>query len=79
LIASPSVPELLSFQTVDAQATTPNLLYSPNLNSIISVSSGATTWTSGSPAGGGPQVFEGAVAADQIVFQSGNLVLAEPH
>jgi hypothetical protein len=79
VLASPSIPELLSFQVVTPQVTAPDLLYSPSFNSIISLSSGAVTWMSGSPAGGSANVFEGAVAKDQIVFQSGNLVLAEPH
>lgn len=79
LLVSPSIPELLSFQVVTPQATTPDLLYSPTLNSIFSVTSGATTWTSASPPGGGDNSYQGAVAGSQIVFRSGNLVLAEPH
>jgi hypothetical protein len=35
------------------------------------------TWTSGSPTAGPGGFYEGAVAGSQIVFRSGNLVLAE--
>jgi hypothetical protein len=79
VLAAPPIPELLSFQVVTPQVTAPDLLYSPGLNSIISLSSGAATWMSGSPAGSSDEFFQGSVAGDQIVFQSGNLVLAEPH
>jgi hypothetical protein len=79
LLASPSIPELQSFQVVTPQSTAPDLLYSPTLNSIVSLTSGTTTWTSASPPGGGNNSYQGAVAGSQIVFRSGNLVLAEPY
>jgi hypothetical protein len=80
LVNSPSLPQLLKFQVVTPQLTMPDLIYSPALNTIFSISSGAAKWASGSPSTG-PNASPGigAVAGQQIVFMSGNLVLAEPH
>jgi hypothetical protein len=79
-IGSPAIPDIGSFQVLTPQAPQPDLLYSPALNSIVSLSSGATTWTSASPINSlSPAYRLGAVAGGEIVFASGNLVLAEPH
>jgi hypothetical protein len=79
LLSTPSIPELFSFQVVMPQGPAPDLLYAPLSNSIVSLSTGGTTWASGSPAGETNGFPTGAVANSQIVFLSGNLVLAEPH
>jgi hypothetical protein len=82
LLASPAIPGLKLFQVVTPQQQTPDLIYSPEFNTIYSLISGATLWASGSPSTGtyypGPPGI-GAVAGPQIVFMSGNLLLAEPH
>jgi hypothetical protein len=68
------------FQVVTPRVATPDLLYSLYGNYIVSLSSGAKTWASGSPLSlQGPQLPHGAVAGGEVVFVSGNLVLAEPH
>jgi hypothetical protein len=82
LLASPAIPGLQRFQVVTPQQQTPDLIYSPEFNTIYSLTSGSTQWASGSPSTGtyypGPPGI-GAVAGPQIVFMSGNLLLAEPH
>jgi hypothetical protein len=77
-VATPPIPYLGPFQIVTPQATKPDLLYSPSLNAIVSLGSGATTWTSASPTNKWPPIA-GAVAGGQVVFVYGQLVLAEPH
>jgi len=64
-LATPSLPELRQFQTV-----TSDLIYSAQVNTIYSLSSGASTWTSSSPSLG-----VGAVAGSYVVFASGSRVL----
>jgi Putative Ig domain len=82
LLASPVLADLSAFQVVTPQQPSPDLIYSPQFNAIYSLSSGATTWASGSVSTGpyypAPPGI-GAVAGQQIVFMSGNLLLAEPH
>lgn len=83
LLASTTLPPLALFQVVTPQQTNPDLIYSPELNRIYSISSGAETWTSASPYvglnTGPPASVDGVVAGQQIVFISGNLLLAESH
>jgi hypothetical protein len=82
LLASSTIPGLQVFQVVAPQQQTTDLIYSPEFNTIYSLTSGSTLWASGSPSTGtyypGPPGI-GAVAGSQIVFMSGNLLLAEPH
>ena len=68
-LASPALPELQEIQTVTADQ-----VYSPKLNQILSLTTGAPTWTSANPSTG-----VGAVAGSRVVFVSGARVLAEPY
>jgi hypothetical protein len=72
LQSSLTLPQIQSIQVVS-----PTSIYSPAFNSIYSTASGAVTWTSGS-AGSSSAVPLGAVAGSEVVFTSGNYVLAEP-
>jgi hypothetical protein len=80
LISSVSLPDTGPVQTVSS-----TLVYSLNLNAMYSLAAGATgiaTWSSGSPV-----VYQvlhnttciGGVAGSEVVFPSGNLLLAEPY
>jgi hypothetical protein len=69
LVASPPLPEIHELQAIDA-----NLIYSPELNVILNVTTGDTTWSSGAVHTQGL----GAVAGDQVVFLSGAKVVAVP-
>jgi hypothetical protein len=68
-IATPSLPELRSIQPVTADS-----IYSPQLNSIFSLTSGAPTWTSPNSSTG-----VGAVAGGYVVYASGSRVLADSY
>jgi hypothetical protein len=68
-LATVAVPELKSLQPVDSDS-----IYSPELNSIFSLTTGAALWTSPNPSTG-----VGAVAGSYVVFASGSQVLAESH
>jgi hypothetical protein len=75
-ITTSPIPELSSMQVVSSDS-----IYSPDVNSIISPSTGKATWASGnpiSPTGSGVQLI-GAVAGGQVVFDSGTFVLAQPY
>jgi hypothetical protein len=50
-------------------------VYSPHPNGIFSLPSGAKTWTSASPPPS--DFYTGAVSGSEVIFLSGNLVLAE--
>jgi len=78
-LAAPPMGPLDSLQVVSS-----NLVYSPN--AIVSLPSGATVWASGDPISGPPaRAFIGsggqlgAVAGSEVVFVSGNLVIAQPY
>jgi hypothetical protein len=73
-----------------AQTLSPTLLYDDGNNTIYSLTTGAASWASGSPALGypdpafGPNYAAGAnypsaISGPNVVFQSGNLILAEPY
>jgi len=68
-LSSPNLPELLQFQTV-----TSDWIYSPHLNTIFSLSSGSSVWTSASPTLG-----VGAVSGNYVVFASGSHVLVDTY
>jgi hypothetical protein len=61
--------EVLQFQPV-----TSDTIYTPTGNHIISVSSGAVSWTSGDPSGAA-----GALAGSNVVFVSGINLLVQPY
>lgn len=68
-VSNPALAGLAPFQTV-----APDLVYVPLSNDIESLVTGASTWASANASLG-----VGAVAGPQIVFASGNLVLAQAH
>jgi hypothetical protein len=71
MIGSSTLPELGAIQAVSS-----SLVYSPQRNAIYSLTSGAATWSSGSPLN---NETTGAVSGSNVVFSSGNFVLAEPY
>ena len=69
------LPELDVVQVLSAQS-----IYSAHPNGIFSLPSGAETWTSASPLSlsyNGSPPYAGAVTGSEVIFPSGNLVLAE--
>lgn len=64
-----ALPEVTAFQTVGS-----NSIYAVNLASILSVSTGNVSWTSGDSAS---QSVGGAVAGNAVVFLSGTQVIAQ--
>jgi hypothetical protein len=69
VIAKPPIPQIYSMNVV-----TPESIYSPELNIIVSLTSGATAWMSGNTA---RQL--GAVTGSQVIFASGSRVLVQPY
>ena len=83
LISTLSIPMLNTFQVVSPLQAAPDLIYSPELNSIFSLTTGAATWSSASPGAQkniniGEFLQYGAFASQQVVFQSNYLLLGEP-
>lgn len=84
LTGTTKIVGLNTFQVVTPLQTTADLIYSPELNTIYSLTSGAATWSSASP---GAETFisigqfsqTAAVAAQEVIFESNYLLLAEPH
>lgn len=81
LISSVTLPDTGPVQTVSS-----TLVYSLNLNAMYSLAAGASgtaTWSSGSPSVPLPGItnteYGGAVTSSEVVFPSGNLLLAEPY
>jgi hypothetical protein len=70
-VSAPTLPEIRMLQPVSATS-----VYSPQLNTIFSTTNGALLWTSGDSSLGAYGL--GAVAGSEVVFVSGNLVLAQP-
>ncbi len=66
-LATPPLPELHSIQTV-----TPDSVYSPDVNAILSLTNGQATWTSPYGANG-----VGAVSGPYVVFEYGSRVLVD--
>jgi hypothetical protein len=66
VLASPTLPELLSIQPV-----TSDTVYAPGQNAIYSLTTGQTTWTNPYSAGTG-----GAIAGPYVVFESEGRVIA---
>lgn len=75
-----SRPPLLGidpFQLVPGSSTA---LYDPTTNTIVSLSSGSTTWASGDPETNVTAISRpGGVTNTQVVFTSNNLILAQPY
>jgi hypothetical protein len=75
-----STPPLLGmdpFQLVPGSSTS---LYDNYLNTIVSLTSGNTTWASGDPySNAGLDARSGGVTGTQVVFISNNLILAQPY
>ena len=73
------VPQLQTLQVVTGDS-----IYSPQTNTIMSVTTRATSWASADTAcpavsGGCPFPSAGAVTGSQVIFPSGALVLAQPY
>jgi hypothetical protein len=71
ILAKPNIPE-----SHDVQAITSDLVYSFDLNEIVSLTSGSTVWASGDPH---DSARTATVSGSQIVFASGSAILAQPH
>jgi hypothetical protein len=65
------IPQLQTLQPVTSDST-----YSPQTNTILSLTTGATLWASADAAKGDG---EGAITGSQVIFGSGVLVLAQPY
>jgi hypothetical protein len=75
VLSAPPLPQLNTVQVLS-----PTSLYSPDLNQILSVTTGLPTWASGNPPHDTSQVgYVGTVAGSQVIFTSGAQVLAQPH
>lgn len=73
------IPQIQSLQVV-----TSNSIYSPQTNTIISLTTRATSWASADESCGAldtvcQEASAGAVTASQVIFSSGALVLAQPY
>ena len=73
------VPQLQSLQVVGSDS-----IYSPQTNTILSLTTGATSWASADPIcqvdySECPIPYAGAVTGSQVIFVSGALVLAQPY
>jgi hypothetical protein len=69
VLSTPSLPEISAIYVASADE-----VYSPELNSIFSLTTIAPTWLSGNSSTG-----VGALSGSQVVFASDNLVLAQPY
>jgi hypothetical protein len=69
LLASSPIPDIYAFNVA-----APNTIYSPLLNQILSLTSGAPTWVSANAS-----IRVGAISSSQVIFASGSLVLAQPY
>jgi hypothetical protein len=65
------IPQIQSLQVV-----TSNSIYSPQTNTIMSLTTRATSWASADTQ---PFPIAGAVTGTQVIFSSGALVLAQPY
>jgi putative Ig domain-containing protein len=72
-----TLPDLNSIQPVPTSSGgTPTSIYSSTFNAIYSLANSAVIWSSGSPE---DYRAGGAVSGSNVVFASGNLILAEPY
>lgn len=78
LISSVTPPQMLQIQPVTVASS---FVYSSGQNTIVNTANGNVSWTSGdafTPICCPPLYGIGAVAGSQVVFASGNFVLAQP-
>jgi hypothetical protein len=68
-LATPSLPELMSIQTVDSDS-----VYDPSHNAIYSLTTGLPIWTGSFPSSG-----VGAVSGAYVVYESGHSVVVESY
>jgi hypothetical protein len=61
------------------QVVSSDLVYAPQLNEVLSLSGANDGWVSGDPCGSAISSCLGAYAGSAVVFESGNLVLAQPY
>lgn len=78
-LGAAAIPQLQSLQVVNSDS-----IYSPQTNTILSLTTGATIWASADPTcpfvySGCLTLGEGAVTGSQVIFASGALVLAQPY
>jgi hypothetical protein len=69
VLSSPTLPAISAIDVISADA-----VYSPDLNTIFSLTTSAPTWQSGNPSTG-----IGAVSGSRVVVASGEFVLAQPY
>ena len=74
LPANPPIPANVN----EFDVVTSNSIYSPTLNEILSLTTGAPIWASGN-ASLTDNPNQGAIAGSQVIFTSGPLVLAQPY
>jgi hypothetical protein len=83
LQSSPAIPQLGPVQVLSSTS-----VYDGGSNAIYSLTTGAATWASGSPftsdlvqppTGSPPMALSSAVSGSYVVFESSNLILAEPY
>ena len=65
LLSNPALPQLSSLLPVSSSS-----VYSPQLNSIFSLTTGSPIWTSPLPSTG-----VGAIAGNQVIFASGSRIV----
>jgi hypothetical protein len=79
-LASAPIPQIQNFQVVSGDS-----IYSPQTNTIFSVTTGALIWASADAScisyntACGVSIGAGAVTDSQVIFSSGALVLAQPY
>jgi hypothetical protein len=79
-LGSATIPQIQNFQVVSGDS-----IYSPNTNTIMSLTTGATLWASADASCTGydtacsVDIGVGAVTGSQVIFSSGALVLAQPY
>jgi hypothetical protein len=74
-LGSAPIPQIQCFQVVSSDS-----IYSPQTQTIFSVTTGTTTWVSPDDSNDIPgTVSLGAVSGTQVIFPVGNLVLAQPY
>jgi hypothetical protein len=76
VLAESPIPEIGAFTV----ATT-NSIYSPQLNEILSLTTGTPTWASGNASlpEGTDGLSGSAITGSQVIFASGSLVLVQPY
>jgi hypothetical protein len=79
VLSTPALPDVYNnlASPGSIQTVTSDTVYDPKSNSIYSLTTGQAVWTGSLPGAAGSGV--GAVAGPNIVYESGNLVVAEPY